>query len=217
MTTLIKNCQCITTKPFIQHPPWHTPKLLDGFNCKPKCEHNRRKNWGTFLSSHTSRVEGRVGASGWGLRRMIIKSIIPTNLDKPTSLLVHNWSTFGAQTNHDHTRIHHSLDLGEVTTFPFIIFFVISHRGYIQMSFCPGTPKLGVPKFSKLKLPQLWRAITSCENVWLKWSLKQSCSPYQELSKDMWHHMHATNSRWFLTFSGQESNWHFDSQPFFWP
>jgi hypothetical protein len=32
--------------------------------------------------------------------------------------------------------------LGKATTFPFIIFFMISHRGYIQMPFCLETPKL---------------------------------------------------------------------------
>jgi hypothetical protein len=66
-----------------------------------------------------------------------------------------SWSTFGARTSHEHTwmsKTHHGLDLGETITFPIIVFFVISHRGYIQMSFCPRTPNLGVPKISKLGL-----------------------------------------------------------------
>jgi hypothetical protein len=33
------------------------------------------------------------------------------------------------------------------------------------MSFCPGTPKLGVSKFSKLGLMALWKAITSCAQL----------------------------------------------------
>ncbi len=37
------------------------------------------------------------------------------------------------------------LDLKEATTFPLIIFSMISHWGYIQMSFHPKTPKLRVP------------------------------------------------------------------------
>jgi hypothetical protein len=32
------------------------------------------------------------------------------------------------------------MDLGEATTFPFIIFYVINHKGYTQMSFCPESP-----------------------------------------------------------------------------
>jgi len=44
-----------------------------------------------------------------------------------------------------HTRIHkthHSSDLGEAITFPLIIFSVISYGGYIQMSFCFGSPEI---------------------------------------------------------------------------
>jgi len=41
----------------------------------------------------------------------------------------------------------------EPTTFPLIIFFVPGHVACIQMSFCPETPKLGVPKFPKLGFP----------------------------------------------------------------
>jgi hypothetical protein len=35
---------------------------------------------------------------------------------------------------------------------------------------------LRVPKFPKLGLPQLWGLITLCENLQLRWGLKQSCS-----------------------------------------
>ncbi len=75
------------------------------------------------------------------------------------------------RTNHGHTRIHkthHGSDLGEAATFPLIIFAMICHRGYIQMSFCLGSPKLEVLKFPKLGLLALWRAITSCEDLELK-------------------------------------------------
>jgi len=68
---------------------------------------------------------------------------------------MHSSSIFGAQMNHMHTwihNIHHNLDLGETITFPLIVFIVISHGGYIQISFCPRTLKLGVSKFSKLGL-----------------------------------------------------------------
>jgi hypothetical protein len=84
---------------------------------------------------------------------------------------MHSWITFGARMNHEHTRIHethHSLDQGEAITFPLIIFFVPSHGGYIQMSFCPGTIKLGVLKFSKLGLSKLWKPITFCEDLQLR-------------------------------------------------
>jgi hypothetical protein len=77
---------------------------------------------------------------------------------------MHIWSTFGAQINHAQTqthKTHHDQDLGEATTFTLIIFFVLGHGSSTQMSFCPGTPKLGIPK---LGLLQFWRLITFCEN-----------------------------------------------------
>jgi hypothetical protein len=80
-------------------------------------------------------------------------------------------SIFGARMSHEQTWIHkiqHGLDLGEATTFPLILFSRPNHQAYTQMSFCPETPKLRVSKFSKLGLPQLWRPITSCEDLRLR-------------------------------------------------
>jgi hypothetical protein len=77
---------------------------------------------------------------------------------------MHNLSTFGAWTNHEHTqtnKTHCWPDLGEATTFPLIVFSMINHKGYIQMSFCPGIPKLKVLKLPKLGFPTFWRDITS--------------------------------------------------------
>jgi hypothetical protein len=100
-----------------------------------------------------------------------------------------SWSTFGARTSRGQThthKTHHSPDLGETTTFPLILFFVFGHRACTQMSFCPETPKLGVLKFLKLGLPQLWSPITLCVNFRLRCSLKKGCNLHQELSTSMW-------------------------------
>ncbi len=94
------------------------------------------------------------------------------------------------RTDHEQTqthKIHHSPDLGEANTFPLMVFSVPGHKAYTQMSFCTEAPNLGVLKFPKLGLPQLWRPITSCENLRLKWSPKQSYSPCRKLSNNMWH------------------------------
>ncbi len=59
--------------------------------------------------------------------------------------LVCNWNTFGARTNHEQTQTHkidHNPDLGEATTFPFIVLFMPGHKASTQMSFYPGTFKL---------------------------------------------------------------------------
>ncbi len=103
---------------------------------------------------------------------------------------MHSWSTFGTWMNHKQTqthKIHHGLNLREATTYPLIVLFVPRNRPYTQMSFCPETPKLGVPKFSKWGVPQLWRPIIFCANLWLRWGLKQSCSLCQKLSNYMQH------------------------------
>jgi hypothetical protein len=57
---------------------------------------------------------------------------------------VHSLSTLGARTSHGQLRIHktpHGPNLGEATTFPLIIYYVLLHEAHIQMTICPGTPK----------------------------------------------------------------------------
>jgi hypothetical protein len=70
----------------------------------------------------------------------------------------------------------------------------------------PKTPKLRVPKFSKLVLLPLWRPITSCVNLQFMWGLKQSCSSNRKISNDMWHticmHIIQSNS-WLLVVGSQ--------------
>jgi hypothetical protein len=50
---------------------------------------------------------------------------------------------FGAWTNHGQTqiyKIHHSLDLREATTFPLIVYFVLSHGTSTKCHFILGLP-----------------------------------------------------------------------------
>jgi len=44
-----------------------------------------------------------------------------------------------------------------------------------------------VSKFPKLGFLQLWGVITLCIDLRLKWGLKKSCSPHQDLSNSMSH------------------------------
>ncbi len=84
-------------------------------------------------------------------------------------------------------KTHHGSDMGEATTFSLILFSMLNHSAYTQISFCPKTPKLGVLKFLKLGLLWLWKPITSCAYLRLRWGLKQSCSPCQEFFNNMCH------------------------------
>jgi hypothetical protein len=45
----------------------------------------------------------------------------------------------------------------------------------------------GVPKLSRFGLPRLWKLITPSSDLRLGWSLKQSCSPRQELFNGVSH------------------------------
>jgi hypothetical protein len=77
------------------------------------------------------------------------------------------------------------------------------------MSFYPGTPNLGISKFSKLGLMQLWRPIHFCADLWLKWGLKQSCSPHRQLSNSMWHATFTQGNQgdfWLLMVRSQTAN-----------
>jgi hypothetical protein len=130
---------------------------------------------------------------------------------------VHSWNTFRARTSHERTHIyktHHDLDLGEATTFPLIVFFMPSHGPNTQMSFCPRTPNLGVPKFSKWELLWLWKPITFSANLRLKWGLRKSSSPCRKLSKNMWHNTYTKVKQgdfWLLVVRSQISNLIFGS------
>ncbi len=80
-----------------------------------------------------------------GTRKIDKRLITHMDLHKHIkSWLMHSLGTFGARTSHEQPwthKIHHNPDLGEVTTFPFIILFVTFHGGHIQMAFCPRIPK----------------------------------------------------------------------------
>jgi hypothetical protein len=47
--------------------------------------------------------------------------------------------------------------------------------------------QVGVPKFPKSRLLQLWRPITFCANLRLRWGLKKRCTHCRKLSNGMWH------------------------------
>jgi hypothetical protein len=122
-------------------------------------------------------------------------------------------------TSHEQTRthkIHYSRDLGEATTFPFIVFFVLGHRASTQMSFCPRTSS-GSPEILKIGTPMTLAAHNFvCKpliDVRSKTKLEPLSRTFQWYVK---HHLNARKLGRFLTFNGRESNWQFDSQPFFW-
>jgi hypothetical protein len=153
---------------------WRTPKLFDRLNYKSKCENiGRIMSCSTLLGLQHFRGRRACWNLGRGLGRATSGSIIHTTCtNHTTSWLMCSWNTFDALTSHEQTwshNTHHNLDMGETTTFPLILFSVLGHGTCTQMSFCLGTPKLGVSKFLKLGLLQLWRLIISCAYIQLRW------------------------------------------------
>jgi hypothetical protein len=66
-----------------------------------------------------------------------------------------------------------------------------------------------VPKFSKLGFSWLWRFITLCLNLWLRWGLKKSCNPHRELFNSMCHATCTQGNRgdfWLLVVENQIGN-----------
>jgi len=76
--------------------------------------------------------------------------------------------------------------------------------------------QVGILKFPKLGLPQLWGPITLCADLRLRWGLKQSYSPCWELFNSMLHVTY-TQGNWvdpqFLVVGSQTANLTFS--PFF--
>jgi hypothetical protein len=125
------------------------------------------------------------------------------------ALLVHGWS----MGKHRLTRLTRTQTWGKPPPSPL----------YYTLCLVMGpAPKChfvsGVPKFSKLGLPQLWGPVTLCADLWLKWGLKQSCNPCQELFNNILHTTWTQGNRGnfrILVVAKQIAN--LTLIPFFWP
>jgi hypothetical protein len=92
---------------------------------------------------------------------------------------------------------------------PYSIFYA-SSRGPHPNDILSWDSEWESSKFSKLGLLRLFGLIIFCADLWLKWGLKQSCSPCWKLSNNVTRHLHPRKSGLFLTFNGQKSNCQFD-------
>ncbi len=136
-------------------------------------------------SGHTSQlitlggVEGRVGALGWDQEELTSFTHSHEPAHNPhkvvSAQLEHLWCQDEPRTTRTH-QIHHGLELREVTTFPFIGYYVDGHGAYIQMVFFSWDSRVGLLKQRRLGLSQLWSPITLRTNFRSRCSLQQSCS-----------------------------------------
>jgi hypothetical protein len=170
---------------------WRTPKLLDGFNCKSKGEDSERKrNWVRSLTHSTSRVRVCL-SSEMGLGRVASKSITHMDPHKPNNKLVsawleHFWCTDEPRAN-TNSQNSPQPKLGGSHHFPPYSILCVWPRSQHPNVILSRDSQVRVPKFSKLGLLRLWKRITLCENLLLRWGLKQSCNLSLNLSNNMWH------------------------------
>jgi len=132
---------------------------------------------------------------------------------------VHSWSTFGAKTSHGQTRthkIHHSADLGETTTFPLIVCYMLATGLAPKCHFVLGLPT------RNFEIPIDETPTTLGDhNFACKPSIETrfEAKLYPSSRSFQWYvtcHLRTKKLGRFLTFNGGESNCQFDSRPFFW-
>jgi hypothetical protein len=125
---------------------------------------------------------------------------------------VHRWSIFGARTSHKQTQIHkthHHSDLGEKHHLPPYSIICASPRDPHPNGILSRDSQMGVPKLPKLGLLWLWGPITSRADLRLRWGLKQSCSPCQEVSNSISHVIFTQGNQvdsWLLMVRNQIAN-----------
>jgi hypothetical protein len=171
---------------------WCTLKLFDGFNYASKGDNNgRRKNWGVLPGSLHFEGRGACWSFGMGLGWGTSGSIIHMDLHKPNNKLVSAeleqfWCTNEPWANMDSQDSPGPI-LGGSDHLPPYIILCAWPRDQLWNVILFQDSQVGVPKFSKLGLLQLWRPITLCADLRLRWSLKKSCNPCQEIFNSMWH------------------------------
>jgi len=119
------------------------------------------------LTRSTLGVEGHAGAWRWDYEDWQAIQLFTQTCTNQTSWLVHNWNTW----------VH-----GRTTT---NMNWQDSSRPRLEGSH-------HFPPYSRFSATGVWipatmRAHNFACNLWLRWSLKQSCSSRQKLSNGMWH------------------------------
>jgi hypothetical protein len=151
----------------------------------------KEKELGRALWLTTLRGRGARWSSGMGLGRLTaIQSLTQAYTNQTTSWLVRSWSTLVHRrttraniNSQDSSRpgpkgSHHLPPYSGLCAWP---------RDQHPNVILSRDSQVWVPKFPKLGFLQLWGPITLCANLRLRWGLKKSCTPCQELSNDMSH------------------------------
>jgi hypothetical protein len=123
------------------------PQLLKGFKEKSQTEKNEKGEGIKVRSLTRSTRRGREACWSSGIRTREsnkLYSLTQTCIKPTTKWLIHILEHLGVRTSHEQLwthKTHHGPNSGEATTFPHIVFSAPFHGTYIQMAFCPKTPK----------------------------------------------------------------------------
>ncbi len=148
-----------------------------------------------------------------GTRKIDKHQLFTRTCTKPnTRWLVHSWNTFCAKTNHG------QLKLTRLTT--------VRTWGKPPPSPLQYTLRLSTRPTSKILTigtPTTWTSATlgaynfACRPVIEMSSKAKLQLQLRAFQRYVTCHLHIRKWGRFLTFSGRESNYQFDSRPFFWP
>jgi hypothetical protein len=106
-----------------------------------------------------------------------------------TNWLLHSWSTFGVRTNHGQLRLIRlttARTWGKPPPSPLLYTLCLFMRATSKWFFVRKLPS-GSPEIPTARTPVTLGRITSCANLRLQWSLKQSCNPHQDIFNGMLH------------------------------
>jgi hypothetical protein len=158
----------------------------------PKMKTAKGKGVETHSLAHSILgVKGRVEALRWRLKRLINNLITHTDLHKPNNKLAnvqleHLWCTNELRVDIDSQNSPWP-GLGGSHHLPFYNILCAWPRGQHPNVILSQDSQMGVPKLPKLGFLWLWKPITLRADLWLRWDLKQSCSPHWELFNIMLH------------------------------
>ncbi len=166
-------------------------QFLEGFKCESQIKNSRRiKSRGTLPNSqHFRGVKEHVEARD-GTKKNWQASLTHMGLHKTnTRWLMHSLNTFGVRTNHGQLRLTRLTTAGTWGTQPPSPYSILcaSPWGPHPNDILSLDSQVWVSKLPKLGLPWLWGPIISRVDLVLRWDLKESCSPHQDLSNGMSH------------------------------
>ncbi len=174
-----------------------------------------------FLGSqHYRGVEGRVGALGWDQEDLISFNHLhgpAQNQHKVVSAqLEHFWCQDEPWATRTH-KIHHGLAWEKPPPSPLQYTLCLSTGATSKWLFVPGLPR-GSPEIPTSRTPTTLRADNLACRPAIAMRTKAKLQPLSRAFQQYVSRcLHVRKQGRFLTFSGRESNYQFDSHPFFWP